>query len=399
MSSVTDINLHLSYQNEQIVALTIPIDDIKRLSLRPPKWLRYVAFAVFGAPGRLALTSDANAPDVDYDVPLGEISGDYYYIPDGELHLVDYQALNGPITSSVSSDRPSKFHTQVKNRDASCVFTRNPGEDCDAAHILPRCKGNEYIQAVYNDRLPVYHILYPSIYPSPEPESYGMDDIDCIENGILLEPNLHGKLGRGKIALLKTPNFALKSEDVPRVERDTMPDSRITLQYMKRLSDDILSPVLQYDAKMSGSGTPPPSTIILDYMYGVAAFKRWPGGSQFQQIMKDRFEEHYKSIPPRPWSPSGHSSDDEVLDGDPADPDYRPGQGAASGGKHRRRHHCHASKGMLRAMDGVLGLSMFIKGNTRQSLAADRERRMKEGELQAQEAGRAKVDQWLHGQH
>ncbi|KAF8955302.1 hypothetical protein BDZ97DRAFT_1858628 [Flammula alnicola] len=352
MSSVTDINLHLSYQNEEIVALTIPIDDIKRLSLHPLKWLRYVAFAVFGAPGRLALTSDANAPDVDYDVPLGEISGDYYYIPDRELHLVDYQALNGPITSSVSSDRPSKFHTQVKNRDASCVFTRNPGEDCDAAHILPRCKGNEYIQAVYNDRLPVYHILYPSIYPSPEPESYGMDDIDCIENGILLEPNLHGKLGRGKIALLKTPNFALKSEDVPRVERDTMPDSRITLQYMKRLSDDILSPVLQYDAKMSGS--------------------------QFQQIMKDRFEEHYKSIPPRPWSPSGHSSDDEVSDGDPADPDYRPGQGAASGGKHRRRHHCHASKECF--------------GNTRQSLAADRE-------LQAQEAGRAKVDQWLHGQH
>ncbi|KAF8964218.1 hypothetical protein BDZ97DRAFT_1660573 [Flammula alnicola] len=398
MSSVTDINLHLSYQNEEMVALTIPIDDIKRLSLRPLKWLRYVAFAVFGAPGRLALTSDANAPDVDYDVPLGKISGDYYYIPDGEIHLVDYRALNDhTITSSVSSDRPSNFRTEVVNRDASCVFTRQPAVVCDAAHILPRCKGNEYIQTVYNDRLPVYHVLYPSIYPSPEPESYGMDDVDCIENGILLGATLHRMLAQGTIVLLKTPNFALKPEDIPRVEQDTtMPDSRITLQYMERPSDDILSPVLQYDAKMSGSGAPLPSTIILDYVYGVAACKRWPGGSQFQQIMKDRFEEHYKSIPPRPLSPSGHSSDEEAPAGDPADPDYRLGQGAA-GGKHQRRHHCHASKEMLRAMDGVLGLSMFIKGNTRQSLAAERERRMKEGALRAQEASRAKVDQWLHG--
>ena len=55
----------------------------------------------------------------------------------------------------------------------------------------------------------------------------------------------------------------------------------------------------------------------------------------------------------------------EDVESDPQDKDYRP-----SGSKHRKKHYRSTmSDGVLRAMDDVLALSMFIKGNTLESLA------------------------------
>ncbi|KAK0490320.1 hypothetical protein IW261DRAFT_1387622 [Armillaria novae-zelandiae] len=393
MASVKAVNIHLSYRNKQGLALSIPIDDIRRLSIRPLKWLRYVAFTVFGATGHLALTADGSAFEDENITWESEdrLCEDYYYIPDGKgtssfLRLPSPDGLNDRITSSVTEVHLSSFRNSIQRRDGDCrVFTGTGAAYCEAIHILPRCKGHEYIQAVHQDRRHAYSDLPPSIL---EFESSSLESIDCDENGILVRKDLHSMHANGAIAFLKTPSFALNPEDIPRVEEGATPPSRITLQYMKPPQG--LDHVAQRDARMTGSDNPPVSTIILDYVYGVAAFKRWAGGPGVEKMMQERFEVHYKSIPrlPRPSSPE--FSDNDISDDHHNDT-------SVTGSKHRRHHRCHAPDSMLHAMDTVLALSMYIKGNTFESLAAERERHMKEAELREREAGSAKVKEWLQG--
>jgi hypothetical protein len=62
----------------------------------------------------------------------------------GDYHLVDYQALNDRITSSEQTTRRSDFRRSIIQRDGDfCVITGTPGPICDAAHIIPRSKGDE----------------------------------------------------------------------------------------------------------------------------------------------------------------------------------------------------------------------------------------------------------------
>ncbi|KAK0479976.1 hypothetical protein EDD18DRAFT_1312405 [Armillaria luteobubalina] len=368
MASVKFVNIHLSYRNTQVLALSIPIDDIKRLSIRPLKWLKYVAFTVFGVIGHLALTADGSAVEDENITWESEdrLCEDYYYIPD-EACL------------------PS-FRKSIRRRDGDCcVFTGSKVAYSEAIHILPESKGDEYIQTVHQDRRHAYSGLPPSIL---EFESPILESINCDENGILVRSDLHSMHADGSVAFLKTPNIALNPEDIPRVEEGDMPPSRITLQYMKLPQGRYTVP--QCDALITGIGNPLVSTIILDYVYGVAAFKRWAGGPDVETMMQERFEALYESIPPllRPFSPEFNN--DDISDVDPNDT-------SVTGSKHRRHHRCHTSDSMLHAMDTVLALSMYIKGNTFESLAAERERSMKEAELRAQEAGSAKVKEWLQG--
>ena len=51
---------------------------------------------------------------------------------------------------------------------------------------------------------------------------------------------------------------------------------------------------------------------------------------------------------------------------------------------------------MLRAMDDVLALSMFIKGNTFESLVAQRQKREELAEARVQEAGRLKAERLIN---
>jgi hypothetical protein len=82
------VNIHLSIRGSDdsvhtVLALDIPKSDIQRLSVRPLKWLRFVAFTVCGVRGDLAMAP--NGPAVDYDISLTDaIAEDYYYIPDGD---------------------------------------------------------------------------------------------------------------------------------------------------------------------------------------------------------------------------------------------------------------------------------------------------------------------------
>ena len=60
---------------------------------------------------------------------------------------MDYKGLNEQMTSStVATDRCYNFRQDVMQRDGShCIITHEFEEICDAAHLIPRHKGNEVI--------------------------------------------------------------------------------------------------------------------------------------------------------------------------------------------------------------------------------------------------------------
>jgi hypothetical protein len=61
------------------------------------------------------------------------------------------------------------------------------------------------------------------------------------------------------------------------------------------------------DALFQGKGGSPPSTVILDYIYGVAAYNAWQSkrDDNFDDIMNQYREKHYAQIQPMTPRPSG----------------------------------------------------------------------------------------------
>ena len=94
------VNIHLKREqnDEYTLALSIPLEDIQRLSIRPLKWLRFVTFAVCGVTGELSLTQ--NGPSVDYqNIGFNSLAENYYYKPDGMLHFLESLAHPWSIAS------------------------------------------------------------------------------------------------------------------------------------------------------------------------------------------------------------------------------------------------------------------------------------------------------------
>ncbi|KAH7886550.1 hypothetical protein F5I97DRAFT_1926849 [Phlebopus sp. FC_14] len=373
-----DVNIYFrstDNQNTWIHALQIPYSDIHRLCLRPLKWLRFVAFTISGAHGDLSETQDGHP--VNYD-NTSDLADTYYYIATEQFHLVDYNALNDRVTSSGLTPGRAGFRDNILNRDGPCVITRADSRICDAAHIIPRCKGDEYITFVVNDRRHLYH---EQQFPP------GMQElsINTVENGLLLRSDLHQCLGLGIIAFMKTPNFAMQCDDIYRVEPDPIPDTRITMQYMEPPTEHELYAPLPRDVHMSGTGESPPPSILLDLMYGAAVVKRWPTDA-LSQALKKRFED-FKNVTPLPDHSEGSS--------DESGNEYAPKHSRRKRGRSRRSA---TSNEMLQAMDHVLVLSMLLRGVTPEQIVAERERREKKAKAHTQEVTRVKVQQWQQAQ-
>jgi hypothetical protein len=66
----------------------------------------------------------------------------------GNLIFVDIEGLNDQLTPSIMTQRSGEFREQIVQRDGSCVITRKAAEICDAAHLIPRAKGDRVISSV-----------------------------------------------------------------------------------------------------------------------------------------------------------------------------------------------------------------------------------------------------------
>ena len=136
----------------------------------------------------------------------------------GDYHIIDSNALNDRITSSELTLRSSRFRSDVIARDGpQCIFTATEAVACDAAHLIPKSKGDEvciqhhcsllllnlsqYIRTVLEDRLNLYETRSNESNESAlEPQTLG---INSIENGMLLRKDLHARFGHGLCAFLK----------------------------------------------------------------------------------------------------------------------------------------------------------------------------------------------------
>ncbi|KAM6494525.1 hypothetical protein JOM56_010886 [Amanita muscaria] len=277
---MVDIYLKLNNSDAFVRFLSIPQSDIQRLSIRPLKWLRFVTFTICGSYGHLHETAAVNTPPVDYNISDLVESSTYYYIPERPARPY---AFIERITSSELTQHQRSFRNRIMGRDGrSCVFTAEAENVCRAVHIIPKSKGDEYIDRVIQLRSHLYDHV---------PDISGINDT---QNGIFLNALLHKKYSSGAFAFLKTPNFALNSDDIPGVGRDpTLPiPLNLTLQQfvppMGRFPyPDCLSAIFCGTV----GGLFPPS-ILLDYMYGVTAYKCWKV-SDIHSVVNQYFSQNY----------------------------------------------------------------------------------------------------------
>ncbi|KAG9310796.1 hypothetical protein JVU11DRAFT_8648 [Chiua virens] len=248
--------------------LTVPLPTLSslQLSLRPYQWIRYAIGVVVGAYGELSFKEDSL--DMDYDHVPSESTTVYYRISDDErdnMFPVDPNINRTQVTSEVSTPRRGQFHDEVLSRDAVCVFTGMTMPSCDAAHLLPHSKGDEYIETytLHRSRDPVDVVV----------------DIDNTRNGILVNKALHPHLGTN-VAVLMTPNFAIRTTDI----------DPTASQEEKRCTAHLFDPVLSniFYALRQGSSVKIPNSP-----------DSWPPGILFDAVYAGAVLHHFAAQPLR----------------------------------------------------------------------------------------------------
>jgi hypothetical protein len=140
---------------------------------------------------------------------------------------------------------------------------------------------------------------------------------------------------------------------------------------------------LSVDANFQGTDDTTPPIVLLNFIYGVAAYKRWkspPSVGILNAYFAEHYAEYYKTIPvPPPQGPSGESEGPSDEQDDPNDSDYVP----------------EDTNSTVEAMDELNMVLMYLSGITPEEAAIRREKRLEEEEQMAQEAGRRKVMEWI----
>jgi hypothetical protein len=150
---------------------------------------------------------------------------------------------------------------------------------------------------------------------------------------------------------------------------------------------------LSVDALFRSTNSLPPA-IILDYVYGIAAYKQWNSrrpDKAVHRVMENYRKGHYINIPAGPSDESDEVRDPAYVPGnlvDCHDPDHPPTTSS-------RYTSTRTGDEMAKAMDDLNAFLMFVRGITPEEAAKRREKRMEEEELKAQEASRSKVMEWM----
>jgi hypothetical protein len=143
------------------------------------------------------------------------------------------------------------------------------------------------------------------------------------------------------------------------------------------------------DANYSPTEDSPPPAILLDYMYGVAAYDRWKAPS-IQPIVEQYFTDHYKSIPLLPGPGPSDSEDRVDKADDTCDGDYETTA---------TRGHGHSSRrGLAEAMDEMNAFLMSLSGIIPQAIAEKWQTEEEVTQLKAHEESQEKVVQWLQSE-
>jgi len=215
-----------------------------------------------------------------------------------------------------------------------------------------------------------------------------IDDINDLRNGILLYKGIYSQFGRGAVAFLTTPNFVLRCNDVQRftgVTSDNVqvnPDYRVTMQYIEPNPSPFAAP--EVDIRLGSSESELPPAILLDFMYGAAAYARWRIGDTVNWKVSSYYTAKYEKIlsskgPELDPTTSSDSEQTDPTNNNSDDPEWRPD-----------------TSGMLDAMDKVMDISWRVRLRTMPEEVAIRlQKQEEEEELREQEDGRMKVLSWM----
>ena len=87
MDAMDNVSIFLIDNEDGTPFLSIPKQDIQRLSIYPHKWLRFMLFAICGAHGRLS--ASLHGPPVQNDSGFTDLCPTYYYTPHGMAFFFD----------------------------------------------------------------------------------------------------------------------------------------------------------------------------------------------------------------------------------------------------------------------------------------------------------------------
>ena len=223
----------------------------------------------------------------------------------------------------------------------------------------------------------------------------------------------------------------LRTEDIKRFQRGASGPDHITLQrlmpenYDRRslenlpILEALLSPLAvlgaaynagaNIEAVFQGQGERAlPSTVILDYVYGVAAYQAWHSEhGAVSTIMGDYRREHYAQIPPLPPTRDDTDDTDHTFQPDNTDSEDTPGDTSGSDIPTDSDHkppepgdrHASTRRGddgdLAKAMDELNMVLMYVtRGITPKEAAERRQKEIEQEERAAQEASRNKVKEW-----
>ncbi|KDQ12431.1 hypothetical protein BOTBODRAFT_176379 [Botryobasidium botryosum FD-172 SS1] len=299
---MTNIQLRLYMESTWLTALEIPYDDLALFSRKPRKWLDYLGHALTGTDGILSLSEEKD--DVcDLDLPVAPGESDYFHAI-GDAAYIDPDVLTMASTHS-SQLRDTDLLANIQACDGGyCIYTgiSNP----DAAHIIPRAKGNDYIRTLTTRRR------------DSKGEQVVIEDIEDLRNVLPLNAIIYKELKLGSIAFLKTPVRSLKSVDVsddaPGAGAD--PDGyRLTLHAFTRHAATRKFCAHGVGARLSA---PPadteldnrPPEVILTALYAGAAIEFW-GTKTLRTALRNATREYYY-----PGGVDGKDADSDDSDGE-----------------------------------------------------------------------------------
>ncbi|KIM36071.1 hypothetical protein M413DRAFT_78713 [Hebeloma cylindrosporum] len=292
--------------------LEIPIAKINSLCLKPRKYLLYIGSCVLGVDGILARVRD----DVEINTDGGlDDQGIYYYVVAEDIDLasaIDPDVIKARTHSGTPSEPGTggdSFRHGLDERDFLCLWTGLPPQYAEGIHILPHHLGSNWFRVIIDNR------------PCLDREDVKtLNDVDDIRNGFLANRFIHTEFELWQVAILKTPNHILTTDDVPpRHNRDLAEDvdyppdgTRFTLQWLVDAPAVVTAlqivPNNNDAAFKKRTRKPKPSALLLHYNYGAAAVKHWGKGID---VLRKRVKPPRPSIPvaaPAPGPSKGSAS-------------------------------------------------------------------------------------------
>ncbi|KAJ7821728.1 hypothetical protein B0H13DRAFT_2377107 [Mycena leptocephala] len=320
--------------------LIIPRADIQANCVYEVKYLRYLIYTVLQISCTI-IDADSGTPLQDNDALVSQ----GHYAPILDIVGVDAPylcAIHPAIAETVRSPTPSQVHREsdfrdeLVRRDGGCVFSGLKPDFAAGAHII-RFSKSHWLEDINQAR-------------APDAENK-VSHINDTRNGYLADPTYHKATEQFEMAILPTPNDVLQTSDVPpstaRTGEHVIPPGcaapsdgrRYTCQWIGRKFRDVSRLRAGTDMMfLLQQADCFPSSYLLHYLYGVAAFMQW--GRKREAITTRPHPVRVPSAQPAgpTYSPRHHPYGQVNEKRQAARPDAQPsGSGSGSSGGRKGR--------------------------------------------------------------